>query len=97
MIKFGIIHSDIDSSYLRLTYLYLLFMNILTNPCIECGKERIDGKSWIQTLGNSKIIHTLTICPDPECQKIVDKAIAARRLKAENLSKAKIAAKRISS
>lgn len=58
----------------------------MLNPCIECGKQRIDGKSWIQKSGISSVTHTLTICPDPTCQKIVDKAIADRKAKSADLA-----------
>lgn len=59
----------------------------MNNPCIECGKQRIDGKSWKEKSGTSLITHTLTICPDSVCQKIVDKAIADRKAKSEDLAK----------
>lgn len=42
------------------------------NPCIRCGKERKIVKTWKEKLGNSIIINTESICPDPECQKKVD-------------------------
>lgn len=47
----------------------------MANPCIRCGKERIDGKTWRGKVGTSVVIYTSTICPDKDCQKIVDKAI----------------------
>lgn len=65
----------------------------MLNPCIECGKERVDGKSWKGKAGTSVIMYTLTICPDPQCQKIVDKAIAARKAKSILLIKKKLDAK----
>lgn len=65
----------------------------MNNPCIECGKQRIDGRSWVQKSGISSITHTLTICPDPICQKIVDEATDARKAKAENLAKKKLQVK----
>lgn len=65
----------------------------MSNPCVNCGKERIDSKTWKEKVGASVIIHTKTICPDPECQKQVDKAIAERKAKAASLLKAKNEAK----
>mgnify|MGYP001574587558 CR=1 FL=1 len=65
----------------------------MNNPCIECGKQRIDGKSWTQKSGISLVTHTFTICPDPACQKVVDKAIADRKEKSANLIQKKAQAK----
>lgn len=41
-------------------------------PCIRCGKERIASKTWDEELNGSTVTYTLTVCPDPECQKKVD-------------------------
>lgn len=65
----------------------------MSNPCIECGKERINGKTWTTKAATFAITHTLTICPDPACQKIVDKAIAERLEKNARLLKERVAAK----
>lgn len=65
----------------------------MSNPCIQCGKERIDGKTWKEKVGTSVLTYALTICPDPACQKIVDKATADRLEKIELLAQKKIAAK----
>ena len=65
----------------------------MLNLCIECGKPRIDSKTWKGKSGSSVVTYTLTICPDPSCQKIVDKAIADRKAKSANLIKAKAEAK----
>ncbi len=65
----------------------------MSNPCINCGKERVDGKTWKQKVGISVVVHTMTICPDPQCQKLVDKAIAERKAKTASLLKAKNEAK----
>lgn len=63
------------------------------NPCVECGTERIDGKSWKEKTGTSVVTYTSTVCPDPDCQKIVDKAIEDRKIKSELLIKKKLDAK----
>lgn len=65
----------------------------MSNPCIVCGRQRIDGKSWKEKIGTSLVIYTQTICPDPVCQKLVDEAIAKRKEKSELLAQKKIAAK----
>lgn len=60
-----------------------------TNPCIRCGKERLDGEVWTEMLGQILVTHTQTICPDSACQKIVDADIAAQREKRELLASKK--------
>lgn len=65
----------------------------MSNPCIKCGKKRVDGKSWKGKIGTSVVTYTLTVCPDPECQKIVDQGIADRKTKAVSLLKANAEAK----
>jgi len=65
----------------------------MLNPCVQCGKERIDGKSWKEKNGSSVIEHTSTICPDSDCQKLVEKAIEDRKMKAEILLQKKLNAK----
>ncbi len=65
----------------------------MSNPCINCGTQRIDGKSWNGKIGTSLITYTQTICSDPACQKIVDEATAARLEKSELLAQKKIQAK----
>lgn len=65
----------------------------MSNPCVRCGTERIDGKTWEGKVGASPITYTMTVCPDKECQKIVDKGIAERKAKTASLLKAKEDAK----
>ncbi len=65
----------------------------MSNPCIECGKERIDGKTWKGKVGTSVVTYTQTVCPDSDCQKIVDKGILERRAKSEDLAQKKAKAK----
>lgn len=43
------------------------------NPCVRCGKERIVLRTWKEKVWDSVIINTETICPDPECQKLVNR------------------------
>lgn len=65
----------------------------MNNPCVECGKQRIDGKSWKGKSGASVVVYTATVCPDPICQRIVDKSIADRKEKSEFLIRKKAEAK----
>lgn len=65
----------------------------MSNPCIRCGKERVDGKTWKGKMGASPITYTQTVCPDTECQKQVDQGIADRKAKNAALLKAKETAK----
>lgn len=64
-----------------------------SNPCIRCGKERIDARSWKETvnnfMGKTVIVHTETVCPDPECQKIVEKGFEVQRKKREEMEHSK--------
>jgi len=53
-------------------------MEKVENPCIRCGKERIKGKETTIPNAYSDIKSTMYICPDPECQKIVEEDLAAR-------------------
>lgn len=61
----------------------------MNNPCIRCGKQRIDGKTWEDKIGVSTVTYTMTICPDSECQKLVDQDIADKKAKNESLLRAK--------
>lgn len=64
-----------------------------TNICTRCGSERIISKTykeWIQTYsGKSLLIHTDTICPNKECQKIVESDLAAQRAKTAETKRVK--------
>lgn len=65
----------------------------MLNPCVQCGKERVDGKSWKGKSGGSVVTYTQTLCPDSDCQKIVDKAISDRKKKSALLIQKKLDAK----
>lgn len=60
-----------------------------SNPCTRCGKERIEGRKYTEEiatfLGTSTIVHVDTVCPDSECQEIVDAKLAALKAKTEEL------------
>ena len=53
-------------------------MEFETNPCIRCGKERIKGKERVITVDSRKTKLTMYVCPDKECQKIVEAEVAAK-------------------
>lgn len=69
--------------------------NKVTNPCIQCGKERILFKTWVEevpaTYGNkiTTVTRSLTVCPDPECQKLVEKKLAAEKDKRNKIKEAR--------
>jgi len=44
-----------------------------SNPCIRCGTERVVLKVWKEVVGTSTVITTEKVCPNPECQKEVNK------------------------
>lgn len=50
-----------------------------TTPCIRCGKFRIVAKTWSVHVGESLVTYTQTICPDSECQKIVEDQLQKKR------------------
>ncbi|MBM3284155.1 hypothetical protein FJY90_08035 [Candidatus Gottesmanbacteria bacterium] len=47
--------------------------------CIRCGKIRIVASSWKEYIGTSLVTYTNTVCPDPECQKIVDEQLKKKK------------------
>lgn len=61
----------------------------ISNPCIRCGKERIVSKTWKEEIqnfsGTSFITHTETVCPDKECQKILDEKFKQEKERKEAL------------
>ena len=45
------------------------------SKCIRCGKDRVVKESHTEKSDTSTIFYTTTVCPDPECQKQVDKVL----------------------
>ena len=41
--------------------------------CPRCGKERIVVSTHNETVSQSQVVYTQTVCPNPECQKLVEK------------------------
>lgn len=61
-----------------------------TNPCTRCGKERIVSRTWkerIQTFSGAVIvqINSDTICPDAQCQKIVEEELFVQKQKRDKI------------
>lgn len=49
--------------------------------CVRCGKERIVISSHKEVVSNNEIVYTETSCPDPECQKLVEKSLVTEQKK----------------
>lgn len=66
---------------------------IVANICTRCGSERVVLKTWKEKIttyfGKTTVIHTETTCPNKECQKIVNKQLAAQKEKREKIRKDK--------
>lgn len=69
--------------------LNLFMINLPPNLCTRCGKERIESKSWEEEatafFGSTTIVHTEMVCPDAECQKIVEEKMDALRQRTEDM------------
>ncbi|HUW24480.1 MAG TPA: hypothetical protein VMW04_02520 [Patescibacteria group bacterium] len=55
----------------------------MTNPagnvCIRCGKIRVIAKTWEEQSGTSTLTCSSFVCPNADCQKIVEKELAKRK------------------
>ncbi len=65
-----------------------------TNPCFRCGKERVFLKAWeevVTTFSGTKVKvqHEESVCPDPECQKLLNKDFAAQKVKRDEIAQNK--------
>ena len=54
-----------------------------SSPCIRCGKDRVLFKKWVEKSAGkgSAVTSELYVCPDKDCQKIVDKKFEDMRQK----------------
>ena len=53
---------------------------MVQNVCIRCGKVRIKGATWKEKSDRGAVIfHEQSVCPDAECQKLVDKKFEEMR------------------
>lgn len=69
-------------------------MKKISNPCSRCGKERINTRTWKEEVvnlysGKTTVTYTETVCPDPLCQKIVERELESQRKKKEAFEKSK--------
>ncbi|MFC1625763.1 hypothetical protein ACFL1Q_01890 [Patescibacteria group bacterium] len=53
----------------------------MSNKCIRCGKDRFIVKTYKERVGSSYVTYNDTSCPDPECQKKVEKGIQKEKIK----------------
>lgn len=53
-------------------------MEFESNPCIRCGKERIKAKEKFISANSRKTKLTTYVCPDRQCQKIVEAQLAEK-------------------
>ncbi len=51
-----------------------------SNPCTRCGKQRVISNIHKERVGGSLVTVSSTICPDPECQAIVEKQLEKERV-----------------
>lgn len=56
----------------------------ISNPCVICGKQRIIVSQIEEMIGTSKVVSVEMACPDPECQKKLDRQLASEKLKRES-------------
>jgi hypothetical protein len=56
-----------------------------SKPCIRCGKERIVSKTWTDVIGTSKVTFTNYVCPDSECQAVVEEEFNKKKTHLANI------------
>lgn len=52
---------------------------IVQTQCIRCGKLRILARTWSEHIGLSDVTYSENVCPDTECQKLVEALLKERR------------------
>lgn len=55
------------------------------SKCTRCGKKRVVTKTYKKKINGAEIIYKETGCPDPECQKEVDKQLKKEKQKREKI------------
>lgn len=62
-----------------------------TSICTRCGKVRSVSKVWTEEVevygGVTVITRTTTVCPDPECQELVNKDLQKQTAAREEMKK----------
>ena len=56
-------------------------LKLTMSKCTRCGKERIVVSSQTKKVDKATVTYTVTVCPDPECQKMVDKGLVVEEHK----------------
>lgn len=51
------------------------------SKCTRCGKERVIVSSHTKKVDKATVTYTVTVCPDPECQKMVNKGLVVEEHK----------------
>lgn len=61
------------------------------NLCIRCGKKRIIARTWKEKIVSygqvSEIECVERVCPDKKCQALVEKDLAAQKVKTQQINK----------
>lgn len=60
--------------------------NSTASVCTRCGKQRVVIGTHEEVIGNSTVVYTDTVCPDPECQKAVEAKLVNEKEKREQMS-----------
>lgn len=61
----------------------------MTSNCTRCGKARIIARTWKEQVGNAVLTRSEHICPDPDCQKLVQKNLDGEFEKRKNVEREK--------
>ena len=63
----------------------LMMQKLADSVCIRCGKIRVYSKKWVDRAEGkgTQITHIEAVCPDSECQKIVDEKFRLMRERRE--------------
>jgi hypothetical protein len=61
------------------------------NPCFRCGKQRIISRTWTETITTfsgmqQKVTYSDAICPDAECQSLLDVELDKQKEKREKIT-----------
>ncbi len=57
----------------------------MSNKCTTCGKERIVIKTYKEKIGTSYVTFKEMTCPDPECQKRINKVLSSEKAKRQRI------------
>jgi hypothetical protein len=63
------------------------------NLCVKCGKKRIFKRTYQEYIGLNLVTFTDMICPDPACQKAVDKISRDRKERTDFLKRKRVSIK----